>query len=45
MQHDNAVAPAAPISVLKAAPQSMNFKIEGQLEGQLEGAATVPQQP
>ena len=45
MQHDNAVAPAAPISVLKAAPQSMNFKIEGQLEGQLVGVPTVPQQP
>jgi len=49
MQHDHAVTTAAPISVLKAAPQSMNFKIEGQLEAQLEaqfeGVVMVPQQP
>jgi hypothetical protein len=49
MQHDNAVATATPISVLKAATQSMNFKIEGQLEAQLEaqleGVVMVPKQP
>jgi hypothetical protein len=45
MQHANAVATALPISVLKAAPQSMNFKMEAQLEAQLEGVVMVRQQP